>query len=77
MESYRVVWSPLLQAMAEKAQQRQPNEIEAEGERKPTPRRTHATSQDSQEIVDMRSNWRRRETAIRTSSLPRGNFIKA
>ena len=35
----------------------------------------HATSED-QTVVDMRSNWQRRNQPIATSKLPRGEFVK-
>lgn len=76
--TYTVVWSPQMQAMHEKSQQRQPNELEAQpAGRKhlgPYPRR-HPTADDAQ-AAKIRQDWQRQNQPVHTSGLPRGEPVK-
>ena len=77
-----VLWSGTKDTEFQKRQQRQASELEANPLEKkrssPYPRRQHLTSasKEDQTAIDLRSNRLRCETAIRTSGLPRGEFVK-
>lgn len=75
MADYKVVWSPSMQAEAERAQQRPapPIEEHKKGNRPVFPAGFEGTKED-QRVIDMRDRWTR--TKIHTQAMPRGVIIK-
>ncbi len=71
MESYgRVVWSPLMQAEAERAAQRPAPSIEESKGNRPVHPAGFGHTKENQSVIDLRNRWL--ETKIQTSGLPRG-----
>jgi hypothetical protein len=80
MEPYgEVVWDGTRDTQRQKSQQRTPDEFEAQLVKKEvrcSPRKLHPTSKESTEVIDTRERWRRENTPIATSGLPRGEYAK-
>jgi hypothetical protein len=82
-ETYEVVWNGTIEKQEHDRQVRPAPELATDrrghtgnkghvvlqGER-------HATKPEDATVTPIRENWRRRETAIRTSGLPRGEYVK-